>query len=199
MKTTLFMNPILGFLWKIRSFALMPACLSALCCLIPTADCEAQNSVNNKTVNKLDIDKFLGKWYEIARFDHRFEREHKNITAYYFMNKDGSISVNNIGWKDGKRKQSTGKAKITGTPGLLRVSFFWPFYSDYRVLMVADDYSYALIGGSDEDYLWLMSRSPTLTAGARNKMLQEASKRGYEIDNLIWVDQSGNTLSKLRN
>lgn len=199
MKTELLTNPIRGFSCRIKTFVLIPVCLSFFCCLLPMVNCEAQNSVNNKTVSKLDIERFLGKWYEIARFDHRFERDQKNTTAYYFMNKDGSISINNVGWKDGKRKQSTGKAKVTGIPGLLRVSFFWPFYSDYRVPLIADDYSYALIGGSDEDYLWLMSRSPNLTNAARNKMLQEATNRGYEVDNLIWVDQSGNTLSKLRN
>ena len=84
---------------------------------------------------------------------------------------------------------SEGKAKRTEDPGILRVSFFGPFYADYRVLMLAPDYSYALVGGSSGHYLWILSRTPKLSSDTRDHILTEARQRGYETEKLIWVQQ----------
>lgn len=151
--------------------------------------CRSSTTVDNSTVKNLELSKYLGKWYEIARFDHKFERDMTHCTATYSQNDDGTISITNQGKKKGKWKTSKGKAKVTEVPGLLRVSFFGPFYSDYRILMLAPDYSHVLIGGSDDDYLWILSRTPQLDHGTRNKLLSEAQRRGYKTDNLIWVKQ----------
>lgn len=152
--------------------------------------CRTTTTVDNSSVKKLDLNRYLGKWYEVARFNHRFERDMQQCTATYSLQGDGTIKVVNNGVKNGKWKTSVGKAKMTETPGVLRVSFFGPFYSDYRVLMLAPDYSYALVGGSDDDYLWILSRTPKLKNDVIEKIVSEAHRRGYDTENLIWVEQS---------
>lgn len=152
--------------------------------------CRSFNHVDNTTVNNLNLKRYLGKWYEIARFDHRFERGMTHCIANYDLQEDGSIRVTNYGRKDGEWKTSVGKAKTTDKPGVLRVSFFGPFYSDYRVMQLAPDYSYALVGGSDDGYLWILSRTPTLDKSICDTLLREAASRGYKTEKLIWVDQT---------
>lgn len=145
--------------------------------------------VDNSTVDYLDTPRYLGRWYEIARYDHSFERGVDYATADYSLMPNGKIRVTNQGVKKGKVKISKGKAKLTDHQGLLRVSFFWPFFSDYRVLMVSDDYQYALVGSKSADYLWILSRSPQLPYEATVLVLDEATRRGYAIEDLIWVPQ----------
>lgn len=154
--------------------------------------CGTNRSVDNSAVKSVDINKYLGKWYEIARFNHRFERGMEQCIATYSMKSDGTIKVTNQGKKDGKWKTSEGKAKLTDEPGVLRVSFWGPFYSDYRILALAPDYSYALVGGSDDDYLWILSRTPEMKKEVCEKLLSEAQRRGYFTDHLIWVKQNEN-------
>lgn len=157
--------------------------------------CRTPVTVDNSPVKSLELKRFLGKWYEIARFDHRFERDMEHCVATYIMQEDGTIKVTNTGMKNGKWKTSTGKVKMTDVPGVLRVSFFGPFYSDYRILMLAPDYSYALIGGNSDNYLWILSRTPQLPADIRSQIVSEAQRRGYTTDNLIWVEQKeGNSM-----
>lgn len=158
--------------------------------VIALFSCKSQLSVDNSVVKKLDIQQYLGTWYEIARLDHRFERDMNQCTATYTMEDNGSIKVINRGMKDGEWRTSIGKGKVTDEPGVLRVSFFGPFYSDYRIMMVASDYSYALIGGSDDDYLWILSRKPQLKKNTLDYLVREAKERGYSTDDLIWVQQS---------
>lgn len=144
-------------------------------------------TVDNSVVDSLDVNRYLGEWYEIARYDHRFERGMENTRAIYSMRDDGMIDVINTGVKDGERKESKGKAKLTDTPALLRVSFFGPFYSDYRVMMLDADYQYALIGSGSDDYLWILSRKPSLTDTVKQQVIMEAQRRGYDTSKLIWV------------
>lgn len=144
-------------------------------------------TVDNSVIDSLDVNRYLGEWYEIARYDHRFERGMENTRAIYSMRDDGMIDVINTGVKDGERKESKGKAKLTDTPALLRVSFFGPFYSDYRVMMLDADYQYALIGSGSDDYLWILSRKPSLTDTVKQQVIMEAQRRGYDTSKLIWV------------
>lgn len=150
--------------------------------------CSGQK-VDNSPVSSLDLNRYLGNWYEIARFDHSFERGLTHAKANYALNPDGTIVVTNSGLLDGKQKESIGKAKITDTVGLLRVSFFGPFYSDYRVMMLAEDYSYALVGSKNAKYLWILSRTPELPQEILTKILAVATARGYDTGKLIWVEQ----------
>lgn len=153
------------------------------------ASCSSTSTVNNSTVQSLDLNRFMGRWYEIARFDHKFERDMQQVTTMYAIQDNGRVKVINQGLKNGKWETSEGKGKLTTTPGLMRVSFWGPFYSDYRVMMLAPDYSYALIGGDDDKYLWILSRTPKMHQDTLDLILREAQRRGYNTNNLIWVQQ----------
>lgn len=146
-------------------------------------------TVDNSVIDTLDVNRFAGKWYEIARYDHWFERNMTHATATYTLMTDGSLKVVNAGKKDGKDKDITGKAKLTDQAGLLRVSFFGPFYSDYRILLLGAGYEYTLIGGSTDNYLWILSRQPALTPAQKTLITAEAQRRGYDLQKLIWVEQ----------
>lgn len=150
---------------------------------------DMSSEVDNSTVDTVDLERYLGKWYEIARFDHSFERGLEYATARYSLMDNGKIKVVNSGMKDGKVKTSEGKAKTTDTEGLLRVSFFGPFYSDYRVMMLSDDYKYALVGSGSSKYLWILSRTPQIPDDVKEAILLEARLRGYDVNKLIWVKQ----------
>lgn len=170
-------------------FSRMMLLLCGLC--VPFCACTGDPNVNNVPVSEFSLERYLGTWYELARFDHSFESGLSACTAHYSLNADGTIKVLNSGLKnDGKTKVSEGKAKTTETTGMLRVSFFGPFYSDYRVLMVSPDYTFALVGSGSDDYLWILSRTPELPDSDKQMLLQEALRRGYNINDLIWVDQS---------
>ena len=163
--------------------------LGVIAAAMALAGCVSGPKVDNTPVAALNLNRYLGEWYEIARFDHSFERGVEQAKANYTQNADGTIKVVNSGVKDGKPKTAIGKGKMTDTPGLLRVSFFGPFYADYRVMLIDKDYTYALVGSSSADYLWLLSRSPELSETAKSEILAEAQRRGYDTDQLIWVRQ----------
>ena len=156
---------------------------------------DVSHSCDNTPVSSFDIAKYLGTWYEIARFDHSFERGMDNVMAEYQLREDGMIDVFNSGWKDGKYKMAEGKAKQPdplNDPAHLKVSFFLFFYSDYDILMLDKDYQIALVGSKSPKYLWILSRAAEVKDSVIDLVLEEASERGYNIDNLIWVDQSAN-------
>ena len=154
---------------------------------VAVAGCVSGPKIDNTPVAALDLNRYLGEWYEIARFDHSFERGIEQAKAVYTLNEDETIKVVNSGIKDGKPKKAVGKGKLTDTPALLRVSFFGPFYADYRVMMIDANYTYALVGSGGTDYLWILSRTPTLADDAKSALLVEARRRGYETGKLIWV------------
>ena len=153
------------------------------------AGCMSGPAVDNTPVSAIDLDRYLGSWYEIARFDHSFERGVEEAKAAYTLNRDGTIKIVNSGIKAGKPKTAVGKGKRTDQPGLLRVSFFGPFYADYRVMMIDEDYSYALVGSGGAGYLWILSRTKNLPAGVKSAIFAEATRRGYDTSKLIWVKQ----------
>jgi len=157
--------------------------------MVSLAGCVSVPKVDNVPVAALDLNRYLGEWYEIARFDHSFERGVEQAKANYTQNADGTIKVVNSGIKNGKPKTAIGKGKKTDTPGLLRVSFFGPFYADYRVMLIDKDYSHALVGSGGADYLWILSRTPGLPETAKSELLSEAKRRGYDTGKLIWVRQ----------
>ena len=166
-----------------KKFFLM-ACLASL-----FASCDSAPKVDNSTVSSVDLNRYLGSWYEIARFDHSFERGLDYAMAKYTLRNDGKIDVLNTGIKDGRAKDAKGIAKTTGVPGLLRVSFFGPFFGDYRIMMLDEDYQYVLVGGSNHKFLWILSRAPQLEDSTKTLILAEAERRGYDTQNLIWVKQ----------
>ena len=150
--------------------------------------CESAK-LDNSTVKSVDLSRYLGSWYEIARFDHSFERGMEYAMAHYTMRDDGKIDVLNTGIKDGRAKDAKGIAKTTNQQGLLRVSFFGPFFSDYRIMMLDENYQYVLVGGSTNRFLWILSRTPQLDEATLSLILAEADRRGYDTTRLLWVKQ----------
>ena len=151
--------------------------------------CDASD-IDNSTVKSVDLNRYLGSWYEIAKYDHYFERDLDYAMARYTLRDDGKIDVLNTGIKDGRAKDAKGIAKTTDVPGLLRVSFFGPFFSDYRIMMLDEDYQYVLVGGSTDKYLWILARTPQLDDATLSLILAEADRCGYDTSKLIWVKQS---------
>jgi len=158
--------------------------------------CKTQKTmIDNTVVKELDIQKYLGTWYEIARYDHRFERGLIGVTANYSMRHDGKIKVLNSGYKnsfDGKFSQAVGKAKIPdpiNNPAKLKVSFFLFFYGDYFVMELDKDYQWAVIGSSSEKYLWILSRKPQMEKDLYKTLIDKLQKRGYDVSQLIKVEQ----------
>lgn len=144
-------------------------------------------------VNNFEADKYLGKWYEIARLDYYFERGLDHVTAEYTLKKEGTIRVVNRGYDPVKKawKQSEGKALFTGPKNIaaLKVSFFGPFYAGYNVIAIDPDYKYALISGQNRDYLWILSRTPDIPVSVKVQYLEIAKEYGFPINKLIWVNQ----------
>jgi len=142
----------------------------------------AADRTDRTPVPSFDLARYMGTWYEIARYDHPFERGLAGVQARYELRPDGRIGVFNSGtdYRSGRCKRARGKACAGQVPGRLRVSFFWVFYSDYNVME---------LGGGSAKYLWVLSRTPTLPAHTLNRILRLAERRGYRTDRLLFVDQ----------
>ena len=155
---------------------------------------KSQNTRTETTfVSDFELDRYLGTWYEIARYDHTFERGLQGVTAEYTLRKNGKLNVVNKGFKkspQGKESVAKGKAKFAGlaTDGHLKVSFFLFFYADYYIMELDADYQWAIIGSSSEDYLWILARKPYLTNDMYQELLQRIQQRGYNTDKLIKVE-----------
>lgn len=167
-----------------RFYFVLVAVLLSACTSIP-------ESV--KPVSNFELERYMGKWYEIARLDHSFERGMEQVTATYSLNDDGTVRVVNKGFvtKKEKWKDAVGKAKFAGDSdiGHLKVSFFGPFYGSYVIFELDEEnYQYSFITGS-ENTLWLLSRTPTINDGVRGKFLTMVKERGYDIEELIFVRQ----------
>jgi apolipoprotein D and lipocalin family protein len=145
-------------------------------------------------VKPFDSEKYLGKWYEIARFDFRFEKGLNNTTANYSMNENGTIKVVNRGYdfRKDRWKQSVGKAKFLSDKdeAKLKVSFFGPFYAGYNVIALDQEYRYALIAGKNLKYLWLLSRETTMPQDVKDNYLSQAIQIGYDTSKLVWIGHS---------
>lgn len=143
------------------------------------------------TVERVDLDKYMGTWYEIARYEHRFEKGCSDVSATYTKREDGKIDVLNRCMKEEGLSEANGVAyAVNDTNSQLKVTFFWPFYGDYWVMMLDEDYTYAVIGDPSREYLWILSRSKTLDPQIKKKILEKLPSLGYEIEPLIWTKQS---------
>lgn len=169
---------------KIRALLLLLTILFTLCAL--TGRCAMKGDIDRSVVPSLDLHNFMGRWYEVARFDHSFERGMSNVTAEYILQPDGKVRVINRGVRDGKQVEAIGKAKTTAEAGRLRVSFFMFFYSDYNILEMGQNGEWALIGSRSPKYLWILSRKPKMSNEVINHILQLARERGYDTSKLIF-------------
>jgi len=142
-------------------------------------------------VKPFNKERYLGKWYEIARKDFKYERDLSNTTAEYSLNENGTIKVDNQGYntKKGEWNQAIGKAKFVGDENIamLKVSFFGPFYSGYNVIVIDDEYRYAIVAGKSTKYLWILSRETNIPVEIKDKYLKIAEEIGYNTADLIWV------------
>lgn len=149
-------------------------------------------------VTPFALDRYLGRWYEIARLDHSFERGLDHVNAEYSLRDDGTVRVLNRGYDPAKKewKEAEGKAQFVANnnEGYLKVSFFGPFYGSYVVFgLDQQNYQYSFISGPDTSYLWLLARTPTVSDAVMQQFLTEAKKAGFDTSKLILVDQSMTT------
>lgn len=144
-------------------------------------------------VTNFNTDRYLGKWYEIARFDFRFEKNLNQVTANYSKKDNGTIKVDNRGfdYKKGEWKESIGEAKFVGDPSVaaLKVSFFKPIWASYNVIDIDEDYKYALVVGNNKDYMWILSREKSIPEVYKQRFLAKAKSLGFDLERLVWVEQ----------
>lgn len=143
-----------------------------------------------KTVAHVDLERYLGKWYEIARYDHSFERGCSEVEAIYTKRDDGMIGVlNRCFVKDSnKTKEAHGRAKVADeeTNSKLKVTFFWPFYGNYWIIELAEDYRFVVVSEPKKEYFWILSRAPVMEQADLDGILERATALGFDARKLIW-------------
>lgn len=164
--------------------------------MLTFTECKTQDNkqmIDKSTIQNLDLEKFLGTWYEIGRIQNSFEKDLVGVTATYSKKENGRIEVLNKGYYkflDGKLKSAKGKAKTTNQPGKLKVAFFLFFYADYNVLELDQEgYNWALIGSSSPGYLWILARESSISDQLYQDILKKAEKRGYDKTKIYKVPQ----------
>jgi apolipoprotein D and lipocalin family protein len=142
-----------------------------------------------KTVEYVDVARYMGTWFEIAKFPQRFEKGLVGVTANYTLLPNGKVRVLNRGYKEdfnGKLKTAKGKAWVidTATNAKLKVSFFWPFAGNYWILELGKDYEYVVVGDESRKYLWILSRTPQMDEAVYNELLKRVQDKGFDISKL---------------
>ena len=148
-----------------------------------------------ETVPYVDLQKYMGTWYEIAAFPQRFQKGCHCTKAEYKLKPDGDVEVKNSCRKNsptGEVKGATAKAWVVDkqTNAKLKVQFFWPFKGDYWIIDLAEDYSYAVVGAPNRDYLWILSRQKQMDKALYNKIVAGIQAKGFDISRLVLSDQS---------
>jgi apolipoprotein D and lipocalin family protein len=146
-------------------------------------------------VTPFDINRYVGKWHEIARLDHSFERGMTDVTANYRLREDGSVEVTNRGFDTNRNewRDAVGKAKFTGETNRasLKVSFFGPFYGGYHVVALDQEaYRWAMVSGPDRSYLWILARDRQLPREIQDQLTKRATELGFDVQKLIWVSHN---------
>ena len=152
--------------------------------------CCRYEKTNNKVVENFKADKYLGTWYEIARLDHSFERGCSNVSANYSKKENGEIKVVNKCIKNGKEKSAQARAHFKNNDpnsGHLRVSFFWPFYGNYKIIYLDEKYQTAIIDGGSTKYFWILSRQKSIPKDVLENLLVKARKAGFDTSKLIYT------------
>ena len=140
-----------------------------------------------EVVQYVDLQKYLGKWYEIARLPAKFQEGCSETTATYTLLEDGNVSVLNECSRNGKVKKARGKAKVIDkkTNAKLKVTFFWPFYGNYWIIKLGDNYDYSVVGTPDRKYLWILSRTPQMDNKLLSELVEFVKSKGFSPENLI--------------
>jgi apolipoprotein D and lipocalin family protein len=144
-----------------------------------------------EVVPHVDLAKYLGKWYEIAHLPAKFQEGCSETTATYTLSEDGNISVLNECKRNGKIKQAKGKAKVVdkATGAKLKVTFFWPFYGDYWIIKLGENYDYSVVGTPNRKYLWILSRTPNMDSKLFSELTEFAKSKGFDVNRLIMTSQ----------
>jgi len=171
--------------------------ITLLAFLMPSLASAQDNLPALETVSYVELDRYLGDWYEIAAIPQRFQRDCVHSRAYYQLNEDDTIKVTNICITDpatGSFKDIEGKAWVDDleTNAKLKVQFFWPFKGDYWIIELADDYAYAVVGAPNRDYLWILSRTPQMEDGLYNELMVQIKEQHLYDVSLIVKTQVGN-------
>jgi apolipoprotein D and lipocalin family protein len=140
-----------------------------------------------EVVPHVELEKYLGKWYEIAHLPAKFQEGCNETTATYTLAKDGNISVLNQATKNGKMKQAKGKAKVVdkNSNAKLKVTFFWPFYGDYWIIKLGNNYDYSVVGTPNRKYLWILSRTPQMDDNLYSQIIEYVKSKGFDPNKLI--------------
>ena len=166
-----------------RNFWLVACCLLSGCLAVPDGI---------EPVDNFELNRYLGKWYEIARLDHSFERGLEAVSAEYSLRDDGGIRVINSGRNTDTQanQEAEGRAYFVEQPdlGYLKVSFFGPFFGSYVIFELGENYQYAFIAGNTTNYLWLLARTPEVSQELVNQFISRATQLGFETSQLILVD-----------
>lgn len=168
-----------------------------LACIFLLAGC-VQVPAGVEPVTGFELQRYLGKWYEVARLDHSFERGLTQVTAEYSLRDDGSVRVLNRGFSVDRKAwdDAEGRARFVERSdiGFLKVSFFRPFYGSYVVFELdRDNYQYAVVAGPDQSYLWILARTPVIDRALQQQLVARAAALGFDTSKLIYVDQQPNT------
>lgn len=150
-----------------------------------------RDEIKSNPVTNFDVNKYLGTWFEIVRTDNRFERGCRNVTAQYSLRHDGGIDVVNSCVTKGGNKVAHGRAyfKENANVGALKVTFFWPFYGNYNVVYISDDYQHALVDGGSKKYLWVLSREKSMKTEDLDMLIKKAEQNGFDVSHLVYTTQ----------
>jgi lipocalin len=166
----------------------MKLLLTFLAAVLLLTSCKTTQEL--KTVDYVDLERYQGKWYEITKIPNRFEKNLIYVTANYTLKENGKIKVLNDGYntKKGKYEKAVGEAKVNG-PGKLGVSFFKPFYGDYYIMELDEDYQWVLVGSPSRDYLWILARTPQISEELITELSKKAENAGFDISRLERMEQ----------
>lgn len=169
-------------------------CTVILLSLFLSSGCSSVKSTEHLLpVSGFDAGRYLGVWYEVVRLPHFFERDLSNVTATYLLRSDGGIDVVNRGFNQasGQWTKAIGRAYFVcdAHTGLLKVTFFWPFYGQYRIIRLSADYQWAVVTSSNMNYFWILSRVPQMPSGQLEELVREAAAAGFTTSNFIYVKQ----------
>lgn len=165
----------------------MKTFITAMILIIILSGCSTHMPL--QTVENVDLKRYTGKWIEIARYDNHFEKGCHGATAHYTLN-NGRIDVLNQCYDSNGNLTSSAKGKahaIDESNSKLKVTFFWPFYGDYQVLILADDYRYSVIGEPSRKYFWILSRNPVFVEADKEYILSQLPLLGYDPSKLYWT------------
>ncbi|BEP96695.1 lipocalin family protein [Acidovorax sp. sif1233] len=165
---------------------------TALMALLALTACSTPRTPEGiQAVTGFDVDRYTGHWHEVARIDHSFERGLTQTSATYSRNPDDTVKVVNRGYDPVRKewKEAEGTASFVDAPtrAALKVSFFGPFYGGYNVVALDENYQWAMVVGSSKDYLWILSRTPTLPWHVREHLIERAQSMGIDVGRILWA------------